>query len=85
MPFGFGAGLTTGNVVGPLLGGFVVTLGDWHLFFLANALLAGLSGLLVQRILAKERLEMADERVGIAGMVVLSVAILSGRELWMTA
>ena len=71
------AGVTGGNVIGPLISGIVVSLGDWRLFYLVNAVLACAAAVLVSRILPKERLEKADERVDIAGIATLSLATLA--------
>ncbi len=71
------AGITTGNVIGPLISGVVVSLGDWRLFFLVNAVFASLAAVLVSRVLPKERLEKANERVDVAGIATLSLATLA--------
>ncbi len=70
------AGITTGNVVGPLIGGAVVHFGDWRLFFLVNVAVAALSMILIWRILPREAPVNTDERIDFAGMFVLSAAIL---------
>ena len=71
------AGITIGNVIGPLISGVVVSLGDWRLFFLVNAVFASVAAVLVNRVLPKERLEKADERVDVAGIANLSLATLA--------
>ncbi len=71
------AGVTTGNVVGPLIGGVVVSLGDWRLFFLANTVLMAAATLLVFWLLPKDTTPRQDERIDFAGMAVLSAAVLA--------
>ena len=71
------AGVTAGNVIGPLISGIVVSLGDWRLFFLINSVLACAAAVLVSRVLPKERLDKADERVDVAGIATLSLAMLA--------
>ncbi len=71
------AGVTTGNVAGPLIGGFVTYLGDWRLFFLFNVILAIVTLFLVARFLPEEEGAAKGERVDYAGMAVLSVALLA--------
>ncbi len=71
------AGVTTGNVVGPLISGVSVSMGDWRLFFLINVLLAVLSLLFAQRFLPKEPPTLVNERVDYAGMAVLGIAIMA--------
>ena len=70
------AGVTCGNVAGPLLGGLVVYIGDWRHFFLVNVVVATLSFVLVWRILPREAPTGKDQRIDYAGMFVLSAAIL---------
>ena len=71
------AGVTGGNVVGPLIAGVVTWVGDWRLFFLVNALMAVLTAALVLRFLSKESPGKTEERVDIAGMAVFGFALLS--------
>ncbi len=71
------AGITSGNVIGPLISGVVVSMGDWRLFFLVNAVFASTAAVLVSRALPKERLEKATERVDFAGITTLSLATLA--------
>ncbi len=71
------AGITGGNVVGPLIAGVATWLGDWRLFFLFNCLTAVLSILLALRFLKKETPGKVEERVDFAGMAVLGVALLA--------
>lgn len=70
-------GITVGNVIGPLISGVVVSLGDWRLFFLVNVVLASTALVLVSRVLPKERLEKAEERVDVGGIAILSLATLA--------
>ena len=70
------AGITSGNVVGPLIAGMATWLGDWRLFFLFNCLTAALSIILVLRFLKKEATGKVHERVDFAGMVVFGLALL---------
>lgn len=71
------AGITGGNVVGPLIAGIATWLGDWRLFFLFNCLTAVLSIVLVLRFLKKEMPGKVHERVDFAGMAVLGIALLA--------
>lgn len=71
------AGITSGNVCGPLISGVVVALGDWRLFFLVNAVLAVLVTVLVWAFLAKEPPAQTSERVDYAGMIILTGAIVA--------
>jgi len=71
------AGITGGNMIGPLIGGIVAWLGDWRLFFLVNAVLAVVSVALVLRFLKKEHPGKVDERIDVAGMATLGVALLA--------
>ncbi len=70
------AGITSGNVVGPLIAGIATWLGDWRLFFLFNCLTAVLSIILVLRFLKKETPGEVDKRVDFAGMAVFGLALL---------
>lgn len=71
------AGITSGNVVGPLIAGIATWLGDWRLFFLFNCLTAALSIALALRFLKKEAPGKVHERVDFAGMAVLGTALLA--------
>ena len=70
------AGITSGNVVGPLIAGIATWFGDWRLFFLFNCLTAVLSIALVLRFLKKETPGKVHERVDFAGMAVFGLALL---------
>lgn len=71
------AGVTGGNVIGPLIGGVSASLGDWRLFFLVNMILAAVVAVLVFRLIPKQAPQADDERVDYAGVLVLSCAILA--------
>jgi MFS family permease len=71
------AGVTSGNVIGPLISGVVVSVGDWRLFFLINAVLSVLGALMVVRYLPKDPARKLDQRIDFVGMIVLSGAILA--------
>ncbi|MCP4329324.1 MAG: MFS transporter [Alphaproteobacteria bacterium] len=71
------AGVTGGNVAGPLIAGVVTWIGDWRLFFLVNTLMAVLTAALVLRFLRKESPGKTDKRIDIAGMAVLGFALLA--------
>ena len=71
------AGVTSGNVIGPLLGGVSASLGDWRLFFVVNVILSAVAALLVFRLLPKQAPQADDEKVDFAGIAVLSCAILA--------
>lgn len=71
------AGVTTGNVVGPLIGGFADYLGNWRLFFLFNVLLAAVCLVLTFRVMPDEEGSAQDEKVDYAGMLVFSAALLA--------
>lgn len=69
------AGITSGNVVGPLIGGASVAWGDWRLFFAVNIVLAALSLLLVFRFVPREPGGKTQERVDYLGMLVNGSAL----------
>ncbi|WP_419908082.1 MFS transporter [Hoeflea sp.] len=71
------AGVTSGNVIGPLIGGVSSYLGDWRLFFLVNAVIAALAAMLVIRFLPKQPPQVENEKIDITGIIVLSLAILA--------
>jgi EmrB/QacA subfamily drug resistance transporter len=71
------AGVTSGNVIGPLISGVSVSLGEWRLFFLINTLLSVLATILVMRFLPKDPTHDLQERVDYTGILVLSSAILA--------
>ncbi|MEM7172821.1 MAG: MFS transporter [Pseudomonadota bacterium] len=71
------AGVTGGNVCGPLIAGVVTWLGDWRLFFLVNIVMAVITAALVLGCLQKDRPGQTEERIDFAGMGVLGVALLA--------
>lgn len=71
------AGVTTGNVAGPLISGVVISIGDWRLFFLANVAMAVLAALLMWRIQPNDPRGHGEDRIDYFGMAVLSAAILT--------
>ncbi|MEM7462873.1 MAG: MFS transporter [Pseudomonadota bacterium] len=71
------AGVTTGNVVGPLIGGFADTFGDWRLFFVVNAAMAAVAGFMVYQFIPGKEQEKTDEQIDIVGLVVFGSAVLA--------
>ncbi|WP_299987625.1 MFS transporter [uncultured Ruegeria sp.] len=70
------AGVTTGNVFGPMISGAVVNLGDWRLFFLANVVFSCISMATAILLMERETEHKKGERIDFAGMGVLSFAVL---------
>lgn len=70
------AGVTTGNVFGPLISGVAVNFGDWRLFFLVNVLCSTLSILTAIILMERETSHKKGEHVDFAGMGILSLAVL---------
>ncbi|MEM7076265.1 MAG: MFS transporter [Pseudomonadota bacterium] len=70
------AGVTTGNVFGPLISGAAIGFGDWRYFFLANVGFALLSLVTLLVLLPREETVKPDERIDFAGIAVLSLAVL---------
>ncbi|WP_299949042.1 MFS transporter [uncultured Ruegeria sp.] len=70
------AGVTTGNVFGPMISGAVVNLGDWRLFFLANVVFSCISMATAILLMERETEHKTGERIDFAGMGVLSFAVL---------
>ena len=71
------AGVTGGNVAGPLIAGVVTWIGDWRLFFLVNTVMAVLTAGLVLRFLRKESPGKTGEHIDIAGMAGLGLALVA--------
>ncbi|MTI42667.1 MFS transporter [Roseibium hamelinense] len=71
------AGVTMGNVIGPLIGGVSVSMGDWRLFFVVNALFSAIAALMVLRVLPKQPPQTHNEPIDVFGILVLSAAILA--------
>ena len=70
------AGVTTGNVFGPMISGTVVNLGDWRLFFLANIIFSSLSMATAILLMERETEHKKGEHIDFAGMGILSFAVL---------
>lgn len=70
------AGVTTGNVFGPLISGVAIGVGDWRYFFLANVVFAVVSFVTLGFLLPREKVTKSDERIDYVGIAVLSVAVL---------
>ncbi len=70
------AGVTSGNVFGPMISGAVVNLGDWRLFFVANVIFSVVSMVTVRLLMAREKDHKQGEHIDFAGMAVLSLAVL---------
>lgn len=70
------AGVTTGNVFGPMISGAVVNLGDWRLFFLANVVFSCISMATAILLMERETEHKKGEHIDFAGMGILSFAVL---------
>ncbi len=70
------AGVTTGNVFGPMISGAVVNLGDWRLFFLANVVFSSISMTTSILLMERETEHKKGEHIDFAGMGILSFAVL---------
>lgn len=70
------AGVTTGNVFGPLISGAAVSFGDWRFFFLANVIFSSVSMVTAFVLLERETKHKQGEHIDFAGVGVLSVAVL---------
>ncbi len=70
------AGVTTGNVFGPMISGAVVNLGDWRLFFLANVVFSSISMATAILLMERETEHKKGEHIDFAGMGILSFAVL---------
>lgn len=70
------AGVTCGNVIGPLISGTVVNLGDWRLLFLANVVFATISMVTALVLMERETHHKQSEHIDVAGMGILSLAVL---------
>ena len=71
------AGITGGNVVGPLIAGVATAIGDWRLFFLMNTLMAILTAVLALRFLSQETPEPTKERIDFSGIAVFGFALFA--------
>ncbi len=70
------AGVTTGNVFGPMISGAVVNMGDWRLFFLASVVFSCISIATTLLLMERETKHKKGEHIDFAGMGVLSFAVL---------
>ncbi|MGV6803609.1 MAG: MFS transporter [Ruegeria sp.] len=70
------AGVTSGNVFGPMISGLVVNYGDWRLFFLANVVFASISMITTVLLMQRDTTHKAGEHIDFAGMGLLSFAVL---------
>ncbi|WP_170559590.1 MFS transporter [Ruegeria atlantica] len=70
------AGVTAGNVFGPLISGAAVNFGDWRLFFLANVVFSTISMITALILMERETQHKQGEHIDFAGMGVLSFAVL---------
>ncbi|WP_171230381.1 MFS transporter [Ruegeria sp. HKCCA4008] len=70
------AGVTTGNVFGPMISGLAVNLGEWRYFFLANVVFSCISMATALILMERETQHKPDEHLDLAGMGVLSFAVL---------
>lgn len=70
------AGVTAGNVFGPLISGAAVNFGDWRLFFLANVVFSTISMITALILMERETQHKQGEHIDFAGMGILSFAVL---------
>ncbi|MBO9447055.1 MFS transporter [Ruegeria sp. R14_0] len=70
------AGVTSGNVFGPLISGAAVNFGDWRLFFLANVVFSTISMVTALILMERETKHKQGEHIDFAGMGILSFAVL---------
>lgn len=70
------AGVTTGNVVGPLISGFVVSYEDWRIFFLINTVIGLISLTSAALLLEREHPTDVDERIDFGGIALFSGSVL---------
>ncbi|SDX02536.1 Predicted arabinose efflux permease, MFS family [Ruegeria halocynthiae] len=70
------AGVTTGNVFGPMISGAAVDLGDWRLFFLANVIFSCISMATAILLMERETEHKKGEHIDFAGIGILSFAVL---------
>ncbi|WP_051927537.1 MFS transporter [Ruegeria halocynthiae] len=70
------AGVTTGNVFGPLISGAAVNFGDWRLFFLANVVFSSISMITALLLMQRETQHKQGEHIDFSGIGVLSFAVL---------
>ncbi|CAD0186727.1 Spectinomycin tetracycline efflux pump [Ruegeria sp. THAF57] len=70
------AGVTTGNVFGPMISGMAVSFGDWRMFFLANVVFSTVSMVTALVLMERETQHKKGEHLDFAGMGLLSFAVL---------
>ncbi|MEM1360558.1 MAG: MFS transporter [Pseudomonadota bacterium] len=70
------AGVTTGNVIGPLISGVVVSFEDWRIFFLINTVIGLISLISAALLLDREHPHDVDESIDYGGIVLFSGSVL---------
>jgi MFS family permease len=70
------AGVTTGNVFGPMISGLAVSFGEWRYFFLANVVFSCISMATALILMERETQHKQGEHIDFAGMGILSFAVL---------
>ncbi|MES0863443.1 MFS transporter [Ruegeria sp. SCPT10] len=70
------AGVTTGNVFGPMISGLAVSFGEWRYFFLANIVFSCISMATALLLMQRETQHKQGEHIDYAGMGILSFAVL---------
>lgn len=70
------AGVTSGNVFGPMISGLAVNLGEWRYFFLANVVFSCISMATALLLMERETQHKKGEHIDFAGMGILSFAVL---------
>ncbi len=70
------AGVTTGNVFGPMISGLAVSFGEWRYFFLANIVFSCISMATALLLMQRETQHKQGEHIDYAGMAILSFAVL---------
>ena len=71
------AGVTTGNVFGPMISGLAVNFGEWRYFFLANVVFSCISIVTALVLMERETQHKKGEHIDFAGMGILSFAVLA--------
>ncbi len=70
------AGVTLGNVLGPMISGLAVSFGEWRYFFLANVVFSCISMATALILMERETQHKQGEHIDFAGMGILSFAVL---------
>ncbi len=70
------AGVTSGNVFGPMISGLAVSFGEWRYFFLANVVFSCISMTSALLLMERETQHKQGEHIDFAGMGILSFAVL---------